>query len=196
MKKTIFYLTILLVLLSSCGLRKQISEMQNFAKCEFRLKTIEDINVANVNVQKVKSISDLNFMDAALITASLAKGTLPLSLTLNVEAKNPNTSQAAMNKMEWILLIDKTEIVEGVLNERIVIPPSGGSSIIPLHIKTDLSAVLKKSGSELLGYGFGLTGSDNTSTRITLKVKPTIMIGKVPITYPGYISVSKEFTSK
>ena len=184
---------LLIVFLASCGLGKQINEMSNFAKCEFRIKDVKDTKVAKVDVQNKKSYSDLSILDAALLTTSLAQGTLPLEMTLNVDVKNPNTSQASMNKMEWILLIDNIEMVRGDLNQRIAIAPNGGIATLPLHISTDLKSVLQKSTNEILNFGFGLTGA---STRVTLKIKPTIMIGSMPITYPGYISVSKDFTSK
>jgi hypothetical protein len=101
-----------------------------------------------------------------------------------------------MNKMEWILLIDNIEMVRGALNQRVTIAPNGGIATLPLQITTDLKSVLQKSTNEILNFGFGLAGADNKPARITLKIKPTIMIGNMPITYPGYISVSKDFTSK
>ena len=194
-KKALFYFTII-SLFSCCGLNKQLNEMSNFAKCEFRIKDVENTKIAKVNVQNKKSFSDLSILDAGMLTASLAKGTLPLDMTLNIDVKNPNSSEAAMNKMEWILLIDNIEMVRGALNQRVTIAPNGGIATLPLQISADLKSVLQKSTNEILNFGFGLAGMDNKPTRITLKIKPTIMIGNMPITYPGYISVSKDFTSK
>ncbi|HRS54459.1 MAG TPA: hypothetical protein P5250_07105, partial [Bacteroidales bacterium] len=143
------------------------------------------------------NFSQLNLIDAAKITSAVANGTLPLSFVLNVEAKNPNPVKASMNKLEWILFIDDIEMINGILNKKIEIAPSGGISVFPILMQMDLKKILSgKSGDALLNFGFNLAGAGNKPTRITLKAKPSIMIGNSTITYPGYISINNEFTSK
>ena len=83
------------------------------AKCDFRLKTIENTNLAGVNIQHIQKLSDLNFIDAARISAAMAGKELPLTFTLNVEARNPNASQASIQRIDWILLIDDIEMANG-----------------------------------------------------------------------------------
>jgi hypothetical protein len=47
-----------------------------------------------------------------------------------------------------------------------------------------------------MNFGLNLAGSGNRPSRMTLKVKPTIMVGTTPISYPGYLSVTNEFGGK
>lgn len=181
----------LLFILSDC---RSLRELQSFAKCEFRVATVENTMLAGVNVQQIRRITDLNFAQAARITQSYAGGSLPLSLTVNVDVKNPNNTPASMNSMEWIMLIDDREIVDGVVNDRIDIAANGGVSKLPIRISTDLRKVLANIPAEdAVNMGLGLTGSGSKPTRVTLKVKPSILVGQTLIKYPGYIKVNHEF---
>jgi hypothetical protein len=46
---------------------------------------------------------------------------------------------------------------------------------------------------DAVNMGLGLSGSGNKPTRITLKVKPSILVGQTVLRYPGYIKVNQEF---
>lgn len=186
-----FLCILLLFFLSNC---RQLRELQSFANCDFRLRNVEKTTLAGMNVQNVRSISDLSFAQAAKITTAYANGSLPLDLVVNVEVKNPNANPASMNSMEWIMLIDDKEIVDGVVNERIAIDPNGGISTLPIRINTDLRKVLSgMSPEQAVNMGLGLSGQNGKPTRITLKVKPSIMVGQTVLKYPGYINVNSEF---
>jgi hypothetical protein len=185
---------IALVWLASCT---QIREMKNLLYCDFRLATIENVNMAGIDVQKIKSFTDLSFVDGAKLLAAVASGSLPLNFTLNVEAKNPNGEKAALNKLDWLLLIDDIQVAEGTTTQRVEIPPANGTGIFPLQIRTDLAKVLSgQSGKNVVNLGLNLVGYGNKPSRITLKAKPTIMIGNMAMQYPGYISIKNEFGSK
>lgn len=195
--KKILSLVIVVVILSSCDVMKQVEQMGMLAKCDFRLKTVENTSLAGVNIQHIQKLSDLNFTDAARISAAATAKELPLTFTLNVEARNPNTTQASMQRIDWILLIDDIEMANGTNTQQVLIPANQGTVIIPLQISTDLKKSLTgKSGTALLNFAFNLAGSGNTPSRITLKAKPTIMIGSFPLAYPGYITVNQDFSSK
>jgi len=195
--KRVFQIVIIFLLLGSCDISKQISEMSTFAKCDFRLHTIENIELANIDIQQYKSYSDLNFLDIAAISLAVTKGALPLEFTLNVQGKNPNPKTAALNKMEWILFIDDIQIIEGVTDQRAEVPANGGVSTLPLNINANLLEVLSGESAEAVSnLAFNLAGQGNRPSRIMMKIKPSIMVGNNPVSYPGYISVKNEFTSE
>lgn len=196
MKKLIFVLSALFAL-TSCDVLEQASQMATLAKCDFRLKTVENTSLAGVNIQRIQKLSDVNLMDAARITSAYAGKSFPLTFTLNVEARNPNTGTASMQRLDWILLIDDIEMANGTNTQPVSIPGNQGTAIIPLQISTDLKKSLSgKSGEAILNFGFNLAGAGNSPSRITLKAKPTITISGFAVSYPGYITVSKEFSSK
>lgn len=197
-KKFIFALFIAnLILLGGCDILEQAGQVASLAKCEFRLKSVDQLRLAGVNIQQVNQISDLTFMDAAKITAAATGSNLPLNFTLNVETKNPNSAIAGLNRLDWILLIDNIEMVSGTNEQNIQIPANGGTSTIPLTIGINLKEALQgKSADAIANFGMNLAGAGNKPTRITLKAKPSIMVRGMSIPYPGYITVENEFTSR
>ena len=197
MIRNLVKLTAVLVLFpcifNSCSFLKEIS---TFAKCEFRMTTLEDPHLAGINVSQIHSYSDIGFADMAILTASVMKGELPLTFTLNVEAKNPNPVMAALNKLEYLAFIDDVQVASGALNQRIEIPASGGIALIPLQLQTDLIEILNKDSRQaLVNFGLNLADAGNRPTRVSLKVKPTILVGAMEIIYPGYFTVKYDFTS-
>jgi LEA14-like dessication related protein len=199
MKKIISIALVLISLsiVTGCDVLEQARQVTMLTKCEFKLSSVEQLRLAGVNIQHVKKLSDLNMMDAAKITAAaMSGGSLPLNFTLNVEARNPNATAAGMTKLDWILFIDDIQMVSGVNEQRVQIPGNGGTGMLPLTIGIDLKEALKgKSGDAIANFGLNLAGAGNKPTRITLKAKPTIMVGSQYISYPGYLTIQNEFTS-
>ncbi len=179
--------------MQSCSVLKEVSTL---GKCEFKMGTLENETIAGIDVSNINSYSDLSLGDVARVGSHVLQGELPLSLTLNVEARNPNPVTAALNRLEYIAFIDDVEMARGALNQRVEIPASGGTATIPLNLATDLLSLLsRESRSALFNFGLNLADASNRPTRLTIKVKPTILVGMVELTYPGYFSVSHEFTS-
>jgi hypothetical protein len=195
-KKLVFATFGLIILMTSCDVLNQVNQMSNLAKCEFRLQSVQQLNLAGINVQNVKKLSDLSYMDAAKLAAAVSTQQFPLDFTLNIEAKNPNATAAGMTKIDWILLIDDIEMTQGILDKQVTIPANNGSAIIPMQIHVDLKKALSgKSADAIINFGMNLAGAGNQPTRFTLKMKPTITVNGFPITYPGYLSVKTEFSS-
>jgi hypothetical protein len=185
-----------LTVFTSCDVVKQVSEAKNLTKCDFRLESIQNLNLAGINVQNVNSLSDFTMFDAAKLASAFGSPKVPLDFTLNIEAKNPNTSPAGMTRMDWILLIDDIEMTRGILDKPITIPANNGSAMIPMQINVDLKKALAGKGSDaIINFGLNLAGSGDKPTRFTLKMKPTISVAGVPISYPGYLDVKTEYSS-
>ncbi len=192
---SIFIPMILLAAISenSCNFLKEISTL---GKCEFRVTTLEDPEIAGVDVSQIRSFTDLNFVDMGIISSSVLRGDLPLSFTLNVEVRNPNPAMAALNGLEYLAFIDDVEVARGQLDRRIEIPANGGITTIPLRLSTDLIDILKKDSRQaLVNFGLNLADAGNRPTRVSIKVKPTILVGAMEINYPGYFTVKHDFTS-
>ena len=192
MKIKYLFTVIVIMLISSCDVIQQATELTTFAKCKFKLNTIENINLAGVNVQKIKNYSKLNFMEIAKLTSAVTSGNLPLNFTLNLKVDNPNQKQAAMNRFDWILFIDDIEMNRGVTERRVEIP-SGEDAILPLQMTMNLKKVLKgKTLKTLINFGLNLADASNKPSRITIKAKPTIIIGGRAIPYPDFITIKSD----
>jgi LEA14-like dessication related protein len=192
---TLYPLCFLLLLtgIQSCSFLKEISTL---GKCEFRMGTLEKPVIAGIDVGRINNFTDLTLVDAGIVGASVLRGELPLSFTLNIEARNPNPATAALNRLEYMAYIDDVEIARGSLDQRVEIAPNGGIAIIPLRLSTDLVSILNKdSRAALFNFGLNLADASNRPTRVTLKVKPTIMVGMMEIVYPGYFNVQHDFST-
>lgn len=190
--KRIFALLFVLLAFASCDVVKQVQQVTNFARCDFKLNNVQDIRLAGISVQNIKSASDLNIGDGARLALALTSGTLPLTFNLNVGVHNPNAQTAGLTRLDWILLIDDIEMVSGFNEEPISIPEMG-STVIPLRMNIDLRKALSgKSGEAMMNFAFNLAGDHGVPTRIKLKAKPTILVGNHPVSYPGYITIMSE----
>lgn len=191
--KTIIVLISVSFMFNSCSFLKEISTL---GKCEFRMTTLENPELAGIDVSHVRSYGDIGISDLAILTASIIRGELPLSFTLNIEARNPNPAMAALNKLEYLAFIDDVQVASGTLTQRIEIPANGGITNIPLSLNTDLIDILEKdSRQSLVNFGLNLADAGKRPTRVSLKVKPTILVGGLEIIYPGYFNVKYDFTS-
>jgi hypothetical protein len=200
MKKKISHSLSLIFLLSlflqSCSVFEQTSEMKAFGKCEFRIEEARNMRLAGVNIQDKSSLSELSLTEVGKIGIAIAGGALPLNFDLDIQVKNPYPTLAAMNKLDWILLIDNVEMTRGVLDKRIEIQASQVTTF-PVAISLDLMKSMNgKSGEALMNFALNLSGTGSKPTRIKLKAKPTIYFGTTPVEYPGYITIRQEFGSQ
>ena len=188
---------ILLFPFHGCKVTEQAKMVSNLVNCDFQIRSVENVNLGGVNFQYVNSISDLGISDMTRLLAIFASPSFPLSLQINIIGRNPNASSAGLNRLEWILFIDDSQMTTGILDKPFVIPANNGTAIIPVAIGMDLKQALKgESAQALINFAMNLAGVGSKASRIKIKIKPTIMIGKSPLTYPGYITVRTEFTGK
>jgi LEA14-like dessication related protein len=193
MKKILIYSIIIIFTLTSCSALK---ELISFTKCEFRIKNIQSIRLAGVDLEGKFGINDFKLADMAMFTQHAIRGTLPLDMVLNVEVKNPNKQQAAINKVEWIAYIDDMEMMTGFVDDRVVIAADNGTGTIPLHIMFDMKRIIESSTANVIAnMALNMMNFGEKESRLTVKIKPTILVGSFAMDYPGYIKITKEFTS-
>ncbi len=171
-----------------------LMQMANIVNCDFRMKSVSQTKLVGINIEDKSSFKSLGLMDIGKLTNAYINKNIPLSFQLNVEAKNPNTTPAIMSKFDWILTIDDIEMTRGTNNEQVSIPGNNGTSIIPMQLSFNIFEILKNESKDaLLNFAFNLADASNKPTRIGLKLKPTINVGQVPISYPDYLTVTTEF---
>jgi len=191
--KKIFSLIILTGMLSACGI---LSELTALTKCEFSFHSAQDPYLAGIDVMRVRSFSDLTFLDGQKAVANILQKQLPFEITANVEVLNPGQVTAAVNAIEWIAYIDNIQVTSGRIDNRIEIPGNGGTAIIPIQISTDLFEYLEGDNPRtMLNFGLNLVDAGGQPTRLSLKIKPSVYVGATMLTYPDYFTISKEFKS-
>ena len=195
-RSRIILLAAFLLLISSCDILRQIGEMQALSKCEFRIHSLTDIYLAGINVSKIQDISDVRPMDIMLLTSALLNNQLPLSFDLNLEVKNPNEQVASLNRLEWMLFIDDMQMLEGAISERFV-TQAGETAMLPVRIGLNLAEILQgEQADKIIDFGLGLAEGSGKTTRVMVKLKPSVMVGQRSVMYPGWIEVRNEFTAQ
>ena len=192
--KVFLSLFLLVGILNSC---RTIRELKALSKCEFRIKEINTLNLGAVDLLRINGFSDLNLGDAAKLGLAYKSGSLPLNITFNIEARNPNEKLAAMEKLDWILEVDKTNFLNGTTNQRVEVPINGGVANFPITTSFDIRKALdKESVNSLVNLISAVKGDNMEESRIRLKIKPRFKIAGITMGYPGYIKLGKTFSSK
>jgi len=187
-----FFVAFFVCLAISC---KSLLQANRLADCIYDFDSFSDIYVADTKLDGVQQLSDLSLIDAGKMTAGFLTGDLPMRLTANISVTNPNKRPAAINSVDWILLVDGRQVATGMLEKRFEVGPNGNSAILPFEIELDLSEALKSDDKgRLMKFVFNLSGNNNVlPSDVTLKIKPSIAIGKKTVKVPGYIPIKKRF---
>lgn len=184
----LFLASALSLFLSACTTLQEIANLRNV---DFAIENVADTRLAGVDVQDVRSYSDLRGGEAARIVAALAGGELPLSFTLNVGARNPaeNAVNARLVRLDWTLLLDDTETVSGVFNDERVIAP-GAEVVLPLTMELDLVRFFGRNAQDLFELATAVAGQG--TKEVALRARPTVTTPFGPIAYPSSITILRE----
>lgn len=195
MKKHILFLfAAAAILFSSCDvindLVGQANSLANLKNCEFNLKNVDNVSVAGINVKNLTQ-GKLTSTDLVKLVAAYQTKKVPLSMNVNMNVKNPTSQQAALSVLDWILAIDGTDMASGTSDKRYTINPST-TTTIPLAVNTDLGDLFSKKGVEALKAFASSFTNDGTSSKVGLKVKPSLSVGSTNIPFPNYIKLEKK----
>ena len=173
----------ILLFLSGCSVLEQTKTL---TQCSYNLTGISNVKIAGVSLDKVTDVSQLNLMDAAKIVAAIASKTAQISFDANVAVKNPTANTATINKLDWKLLLEGKEILEGTKTTPTVISGNGTTNTT-INASVDAVKVLNKNTIEdVINLYKSIKGTSNTKSNISVKVKPTIN----NYTAPAYITIN------
>ena len=191
--RRVLIFTSFLILASGCSI---LSELTAFSKCEFSFHSAQSPSVCGIDISNRHSFSDFSFLDGQVILGNLLRETLPFGITANVEVKNPGATTAAVNSIQWIAFIDDVQVAQGEVADRVEVAPGGGISMIPIRIQTDLFNYMEGDNPQtMLNFALNLVDAGNQPTRLSMKIKPSVIIGGQSVNYPGYFTITKEFSS-
>jgi hypothetical protein len=186
----------MVVVLFSCDITKQLAGTYNMTQCKYEYSSISGLSLAGVNLQGVNSLSSVNPISAANLLAAFASpsGSLPLDFTLNLNVTNPGLQTALLNGLSYILEIDGIEMTQGIMSKQFQVG-SGEKTVLPISMAFDLKKVLSgQSMDAVKNLAFNFAGIGSGSSSVTVKLKPSFIVGQQTISSPSYIPVS--FTLK
>ena len=147
---------------------------------------LSSCDVINQLASQFSSVANLANCEFALKNEQV-----PLALDVNVDITNPTKTQAAMTALDWILAIDGTDIANGVNSRSYTIKPST-TTMVPLPVSTDLGQLFSKKGLDALKNFASSFTSDGTSSKVGLRVKPSLSVGTTQVPFPNYITLEKK----
>ena len=131
MKKAIIILSTLL-LMYSCDVVQQIGGAYNLSQCKYDYNSIDNVQIAGINLGKAKSVSVLQIASLSTILAGGTMQNIPFSMVLNLDVTNPNENAAAfLNGMDYMIELNDMEFSSGNLDVPVRIE-AGGSQVVPL----------------------------------------------------------------
>jgi hypothetical protein len=192
--RKIFLVLLLVPFLYSCSV---IQTMQNVARLKYKIQSANEYMLAGITISDKQSIKDFNAIELLKLTAGLAKGSLPLTFKLNVEAKNPNDGSGGYPRTDisiaafpWRLFINDKETVKGDIGSPVFVPGKGESVIIPLKIEFDIAKSFKeKSLDDILSLLLQIGGVKGSTSNLKLMVQPVLGTPLGNIKYPSEITV-------
>ncbi len=203
MKKVqLFFLIALPALFFQCGVSRQIGEAKALRDCKYNLLSADSMRVAGYDIREfrsVQSIEDVNPLKYPRLAAGLLTRNIPFAARINLEITNPTNKLAALNQLEYILVLAGKEFAQGFINQRIEVTPGGGKTTVPVRISTNAYQLATDPATResFVNLVRTLSGDQSgTPTKLTIKIKPTLDLFNKAVDYPGYITIDQDITSK
>ncbi|GHV53730.1 hypothetical protein FACS1894181_17650 [Bacteroidia bacterium] len=176
-----------------CDVMKQVGGAYNMSQCKYTYRSISNLNIAGMDLSKGVSLSYLPRI-TSILTGSAQS--VPLNFTLNVNVENPNTSAAMLQGLQYILSIDNVNFTSGTIDQALNIP-AGGNQVMPFVIGFDMAALLKgESKDAVVNIAKNFLGIGDKASNVTFQIKPSFLVGNIPVTSPAYIPINFAFGGK
>lgn len=193
-RKWIIGILLIAVAAGACSVLQTIS---NISRLKYKIASAANYQLSGVEIRNKKSLKDFNAMEVLKLSGGLMRGSLPLTFTLNIEAKNPNdgsggfpATDISIANFPWRLFVNDKEVVSGELKEPVLVPGKGEATIIPLQIQFDVAKSFKeKSLDDLLSMVLQVAGAGGSTSNLKLKAQPSLGTPIGVIKYPDEITI-------
>ncbi|MEJ5993577.1 hypothetical protein WG904_04025 [Pedobacter sp. Du54] len=195
--KNILLLILSAIIVTSCGINKQAQQIKALEQCEYKFIDASKVTVAGTDIKKLVDQQRINLASLPALALGFLRQDIPLKASLTVEITNPSTNLAAINNFDYIILINKQEIANGVVDQLIQIEP-GQKTQVPVQLNVNIYQFLSngKTLEEITKFLAGSSTGTPEVGLVTIKIKPSIRVGNELVKYPGFITIDKEVSNK
>lgn len=177
----------MVLLLPGCAWLQEVGAVRNVG---FSLHQVSDVRLVGVDLRRIQRFEDLGIRDVARLSTAFGEGELPLSLTIQVRADNPDDNpRARLTALRWDLLLRDRETVSGAVDEEVVVEP-GTTEDVALRAEVDLREFFEGSLRDLAEVALALTRDDLTADHLQLRVHPEVQTPLGPVRYPEPLVLS------
>jgi hypothetical protein len=201
MRKLLFFVAISAFALtfSQCSVNRQITQAKALGDCKFNITSADSVYLSGIDVRKLKNLEDLNPMKYPQLATGFMTKSIPLSARINIDITNPTNKTAAIDQLEYKIMLAEQELFSGFVNQRIEVAPGGGSTRVPIKLNANAYKLMTddKTRGAFTDLVRNMSGSNSAKpSTLTIKIKPTLALGNKKVNYPGYITIDKEMTNK
>ncbi len=176
----------LAIAVTSCEVARQAQGVYNMVNCKYSYRSMTGLSVAGVDPSNMSLLDTPKILN--LLTGNASS--IPVGFTLNLDVQNPNTTEAMLNGLEYVLAVDGVNFTSGALDRQLSVP-AGGIGTLPLAMVFDVATLLKGETQEttakmvknLMGIGGG------EASNITLNIRPSFMVAGHKVMSPAYIPI-------
>ncbi len=186
MRKTALFLA-LLPGICGCATLQQFAALRSV---NFSLDRISSPRLAGIDLERIRSYSDLSLADGARLALAVSQQSLPMDFLLHLRAENPaeNATEARLVRMDWTLLLQDRETLSGVFEEEVLLPP-GQPRDVPIRISLNLVDFFEGGAQELMELALSLAGQGGAPKEVALRASPVVETPVGPIRYPTPITI-------
>ncbi len=183
-----------LTLLSGCDVMNSIGGAYRLSQSEYKYSSLGNIQLADINLGNAGDISVSNLASIATILAGGSnRQSIPFSMVLNMDVTNPNATAAFLDALDYEIMVNEIELVQGKMDIPIRIEP-GETKVVPIPISTDLRNLMnrysqKRVANEMSAF-LGITPNETT---VSVKLWPKLTVGNTLIKVPAAIPVEFKF---
>lgn len=195
MKKLILLFS-MTFLLNSCDIVNQIGGAYTLSQCEYTYNSLTNIQLAGINLGNASGFSVSNLARIATVLAGANLQSIPFTMTLNIDVKNPNQAAAFLNALDYSIEINQMEFVAGKMDIPVRIEP-GATQKLPISVGVDLKELMNRYSQERVANEMSaFLGITPEETKVTVKLWPKVMINNTSIKSPAAIPVVFTFGGK
>ncbi|OFX54681.1 MAG: hypothetical protein A2W86_01500 [Bacteroidetes bacterium GWD2_45_23] len=186
-----------MLLLSGCNIMNQIGGAIQLSQSEYKYHSLNNIQLAGINLGNASSISVSNLASIATVLAGgSTMQSIPFSMILNMDVTNPNSSAAFLDALDYAIQINEMEFVEGKMDIPIRIEP-GETKIIGIPVSVDLKNLMNRySQDRVTNEMSAFLGITPRETSVTVKLWPKLTVGGTLVKVPAAIPVVFNFGGK
>jgi len=195
--KNIIFVVLFAFTFVSCGINKQAQQIKALEQCNYKLLNASNVYLAGTDVKKLIEQQSFNLANLPGLALGYLRKDIPLKANLNLAITNPSSTLAAINNFDFIILINQQEIANGTVDQRVSVD-AGQTVQVPVQVNANVYQFVSngKILDDISSFLSGAAKGTEKKGMLTLKIKPSIMVGGSLVKYPGYITIDKEVSSK
>lgn len=178
----------LLLLSVACTTR---SDVEAFKEADYKLQSLDRVEVNGVNLLKIKGPQDMSFKDAAKLFSAFSDNELSAVSTIGLDValgEGREDRTMTVTQLKWQLLVDDQQAVSGLVNEPVEL--KNGLNVITVTSPLKLTEVNGRPDMNTLLQLATLLNQDKAKRpNIKLQIKPTVLTSVGPFEIPSFITV-------